>query len=230
MSVITTISVQAADFVLGETLTSHPDVTVRLERIVPLDDRRCPYLWIGADDVQSIAETIRTELDVESVEVVAIEEDETLVRVEWVDPLDSLVDTIVQMDGTVLEGRGSADRWHLTLRFDGRGDVSGFYRECADRGIRVTVESVHDPAASHSTDLPPKLTDGQRRVLSTAHEAGYFNVPRDSTMDELAAELGVSDTAVSQQLRRALARLVERAVLELDTSTHADEASGIDER
>jgi hypothetical protein len=53
------------------------------------------------------------------------------------------------------------------------------------------------------------LTDRQFAVLQTAYYGGYFDTPRTSTGDELAAQLGVTRQALHQQLRKA-----ERTVFE----------------
>lgn len=54
------------------------------------------------------------------------------------------------------------------------------------------------------------LTDRQRRVLDAAHRAGYFEVPRECTLAELAASLEIDKSTASEILRRAEARLVAR--------------------
>ena len=47
------------------------------------------------------------------------------------------------------------------------------------------------------------LTDRQREVLRTAHLAGFFNWPRDTTGEELAEMLDVSQPTVNRHLRLA---------------------------
>lgn len=215
MSVIGEISVTAGDFKLGRTLSAHADATVHLERIVPLGERTVPYLWIETDDaIEDVLRSLRTELNVETVEPIATEGDRTLVRIEWTDDPDVLLDAIVEAGGTVLDGLASGDRWQLTLRFDDQDDLSTFYRTCTDAGVAVTVESIQNPGPSRSPDWGPQLTDAQREVLRVAYETGYFGVPRGTTTNDLAERLGVSDTAISQRIRRAMQRLVEEAVID----------------
>lgn len=48
------------------------------------------------------------------------------------------------------------------------------------------------------------LRDEERRALALAHERGYFEVPRRTTLNELAAALGQSDVETSEQLRRGI--------------------------
>lgn len=57
------------------------------------------------------------------------------------------------------------------------------------------------------------ITTKQRRALETALEAGYYDSPRGADLSDLAEELGISRSAVSQRLNAAETKLV-RAFLE----------------
>jgi predicted DNA binding protein len=52
------------------------------------------------------------------------------------------------------------------------------------------------------------LTDRQREYLTAAHRRGYFDVPRECTLAELADALGVDKSTVSVTLRRGTERVV----------------------
>lgn len=56
------------------------------------------------------------------------------------------------------------------------------------------------------------LTDRQREALLAAREMGYFEVPRRASLGEVADELGITASSLSERLRRAQDCLVERAV------------------
>ncbi|MFH5843229.1 helix-turn-helix domain-containing protein [Haladaptatus sp. CMAA 1909] len=49
-------------------------------------------------------------------------------------------------------------------------------------------------------------------MLETAYERGYFDDPRAVTLQELAASADVSSSALGRRIRRALKRLVEKAL------------------
>lgn len=53
------------------------------------------------------------------------------------------------------------------------------------------------------------LTDRQREVLRTAVQRGYFEVPRESRLADLAAVLDIDTSTASEILRRGEARLVK---------------------
>lgn len=58
------------------------------------------------------------------------------------------------------------------------------------------------------TDPESLLTDRQREVLETAVRDGYFSVPRECTLAELAARLDIDKSTASTILRRGEQRLV----------------------
>ncbi|MFD1684858.1 helix-turn-helix domain-containing protein [Halobellus litoreus] len=56
------------------------------------------------------------------------------------------------------------------------------------------------------------LTDRQHEALRTAYELGYFDIPRKASLEDVAAELGISPSSVSERLRRAQTQLIEETV------------------
>ncbi|WP_336000977.1 helix-turn-helix domain-containing protein [Halorientalis halophila] len=79
--------------------------------------------------------------------------------------------------------------------------------------IDVTIERVssYDPASSRQFGA---LTERQREVLATAVRKGYYDVPRQVTYEDIAADLDCSAGAVGQHLRRVESELVTGVVPE----------------
>lgn len=57
--------------------------------------------------------------------------------------------------------------------------------------------------------LVSKLTDEQLAVLETAYTNGYFDIPRETSATDLANELDVAQSTVSERLRTAERTLLE---------------------
>ena len=53
------------------------------------------------------------------------------------------------------------------------------------------------------------LTDRQREVIETAHGMGYYEVPRAATTTDVADELGVDPSTVTEHLQRAERNLLD---------------------
>ena len=223
MSVIATIEVAADEFVLGEALSTNPGIEVRLERVVPLGSTFVPYVWAGNDSVEGVESALRAAADVESFAVLDAANGEALVRVTWREDVDGLLEVVARSEATVLEAVGEAGRWRFQLRFATHDDLTEFYRRCVDRGVSLDLRSVHEPGAASEAGVELGLTDTQRETLLLALAAGYFDVPRRTNLTELAAELGVSDTATSQRIRRGVASLLEATIAE---STDGDAEGG----
>lgn len=229
MSVIATVAVEAGDFALGETLAADPEMEVRLESMVPTGDALIPYFWVSDDSVDDIQRALRAEDDVESLTVVDRVDGEALVRVEWNRAINGLIRTMVETGATLLEANGTTEQWTLQLRFADHDGLSAFYRECAEQGISLDLVSVHNPGLPDDVGLGFDLTDTQRETLGLALERGYFEVPRRINLTDLAAEVGVSDTAVSQRIRRGLSKLLVQTLPESEaepkTETETDSAA-----
>ena len=62
------------------------------------------------------------------------------------------------------------------------------------------------------SDLRARLTDRQREVLEVAVANGYYAFPRRSTVEDLAVELGISQSTASEHLRRIEASVLQELV------------------
>lgn len=56
--------------------------------------------------------------------------------------------------------------------------------------------------------LYSQLTPRQQEILTAAIEAGYYSVPRETTHEELAEELGLAAVTVGEHLRKVEARVL----------------------
>jgi predicted DNA binding protein len=145
--------------------------------------------------------------------VVAEGEHGMLAGVEWRDG-HRLLEALSRADATCLKGVGTNEGWRLSLRFPSRDQLAACYRECGEAGVGLSVETIHATSWSAEGGHEVVLTDVQRETLAAALEGGYFHVPRSTTLQELAAEFGVSDTAVSQRIRRGVQRLLTAELAE----------------
>lgn len=222
MSVIATVEVPAREFTLGAALGSDGGIRVRVERVVPLGNTFIPYFWASDDSVDHIEQRLSGEADIDSFRVVDRVDGEALVRVEWAENVDGLLDAVADADGSIIEAVGEGDTWRLQLRFPDHDDLTAFYRRCGEEGIRLDLRRVHNPGPPAKVGLGIDLSEPQREALVAALEEGYFDVPRGTNLVDLSERLGVSDTATSQRLRRGLERLLRATIDESDEGTRAE--------
>ena len=217
MSVILEISIPAEDFVLGQALRADADITIRLERVVPLEEGSVPYFRVQNNDLDSIETALREATDLEGFDVVDSVDGEALVRVKWTADTDGLLDALTLTGGSLLEAIGTSDSWELQIRFDDHEDLTRFYRHCVDSGISMTLRRMHNPGIPDHRGFEFSMTETQKQTLLEAFDAGYFDIPRQTTLVELAEKLGVSDTAASQRIRRGITTLLLATLVEVSS-------------
>lgn len=214
MGVTATVELSVTTCPFGEAIADLPNGRVHLERIVPTGNEFLPYFWTNAAHVREVTAHLETAAVVRSCRVVEVVGDRALVRIDWQDEDVEFLDIVEDNGGTILDAICRSDGWTVTVRFDDHADLGECYRQCVGADIRATVGSVRTVTPPSDGPSMTDLTDRQRTTLLKAYENGYFDVPRETDLRGLAAELGVSDTAVSQRLRRGIGVLVENAIVE----------------
>jgi predicted DNA binding protein len=221
MTAVASVEVPAEQFALGSALASMPDVHVRLDRIVPLGETFAPYFWLESDTVETVEAALRETTELAAFDVAECLDGEVLVRAEWEHRPGEISDAVADHGGVVLEAFGEAGSWRLLFRFPDRESLAACYEACRELEMSFELLSVHDTRRPDSGTAD--LTDCQREALRAAAEMGYFEVPRRATLTDLAATLGVSDSAVSQRLRRGTGAVVTEALDGLDTQRLVDD-------
>lgn len=216
MSSILEVSIDSEDFVLGRTLSVDLDVTITLEEVIPTGNRAMPYFWVSGETLDEFEEAIEADPTVEEIHQHLRLTDSALYRAKWAEQVQSLLYSIAEEEGTILDGVGSSGTWQFTLRFPDRQSLSNFRERCSDLGISLDVKRVYSVSADQ-IDMEYGLTAKQRETLITALEQGYFQVPRETTQQELAEALGVQSSSASETLRRAMAELIANTLLEKRT-------------
>jgi predicted DNA binding protein len=203
MSTIAEFRVPAGETVLAATFDRLPDATVELESAV---SRTQPCLWMA--DVERTAVDVAFEADpsVETYELLVEAGDRLLYDVAFTDGRETLCDQFVADGGSLLEARAVNGWWQTKVRYHDRETLCRVHDRLVDRGVSVDLRRVTDVTADSPTET--HLTPEQEEALAAALDRGYFEIPREISMEELAAELGISHQALSERLRRAYETLV----------------------
>ena len=91
---------------------------------------------------------------------------------------------------------------HPGSECSGESNLHAKLKTIAAMKLREVFESA---TVDHEQSIRPE----QGRVLEVAAQNGYYETPRETTLDELAAELDCPRSTVSYRLRKAEAALVE---------------------
>ena len=210
MLVTVEFGVPAERFLLRDTLPAFPDVVVEGEWLIPTENGVCPYLWVTGAPLEEFERRGRTDSTVEHLELQAQLDDGGLFAVEWALLEDSFARYIVEASGVVLEFEGDAERWGVKIRFSDRADASELSEVSEAYGVPLHVKRIWEVTTPKVGQY--NVTPKQREMLVLALERGYFGMPRQVTMAELADELGISTGAASERFRRGLTNLVSSSL------------------
>lgn len=211
MSVIVELSVPGEDFGLGQVLEVVSGMTLELESMVPMGETAIPFFWVHNSHREVFRANLADQELITDVSEIDTLDNKTLYALEWNGETDKLFQGIQQRGAQVLSATGTPQEWEFELRFPDHESLSEFQRYCNQEEISLDVARVYNPTRPDSGPWFG-LTPIQRETLLLAIERGYYEIPRQCTTLELAEELGVSDQAITERLRRAILTLVSNTV------------------
>ena len=111
-------------------------------------------------------------------------------------------DVADEMDGLVGTCDPDVDDRGATLSFVGPQEaIAGTVSEYETAGVSPELRKLE---MYGGRERPiDELTDRQREVIRTAYESGYYEVPRETTTEAVAAELDIDPSTVAEHLQRA---------------------------
>ncbi len=200
MATEATFTVPADQFPLGTVFTQLPNVTVTLERLIPAEDVVIPYFWVRGTEVDDIESAFTEHPGVKEIRLVDSVDDEYLLRLEWAMDYDDVLTVLAETEVPLIKATGTNQYWTFEIRGDNRSDISTFHERCreVDIPVKLTKLCALTPV---ETESEAALTDTQQEALVLAYERGYFESPREVTLEALGEELGISQQAVGSRLR-----------------------------
>jgi predicted DNA binding protein len=213
MAVIAECLIHPSGHPLGEGIAVPEGVTVDVERVVPTASGMLPYLWINGSEeaLDDFVADLRSSPAVASYTEVDRFDESILARVSWAEGSPALPGRIAEEGVTLLEIRGREDGWLFRVRSPDRDSIEQLHDFCLDMGLRFDLMRIY--VLSESQESPPQgLTSEQYEALVAAYRAGYYDEPRETTLEELSGRFDITPRAVSRRLRRGTATLVRNAL------------------
>lgn len=210
MSLVAEFSVPAEAFCLGEALDTVPNATVEFDRLVAHPpDHVMPFIWVLNTDQDTFDAALADDPTVETAAVTDFFEDALLYQVAWTDVVGERLQAILNHEGVVLEARGSENEWRLLIRFGTRDHFEEF-REHFEQFGEIVLHQLTSPQTPGKGQYG--VSPEQRDALLAAYDAGYYETPSEVTGEELAQDLGITQQAVSQRVRRGVTALIENTI------------------
>lgn len=217
MSSVAEFTIPSEVLPFGDTLAANDDIWIEVERIVPTQDTALPFFWVWGDKPERFMDAAEKEPHVSDTELLDTTENGALFRAKW-SPNSEIIRGIRQMEPTIIESEGTAERWRFEIRAQDRDAFNEFQRIFQEQDIPVNLVRLYDlsevvKGEQHS------LTQQQRETLIRAYREGYFEKPRQITQEELGEQFDISSRAVSDRLQRGVRNLVASTLLPSSKST-----------
>jgi predicted DNA binding protein len=165
-----------------------------------------------------------------AVDELKLLEDGELRRLYWLRAVPGTIDqrayeAAVDSGGFYLQSRHVEGGWCTTMNYPDQACFREFQRRISAEGMEIepTVIRVGQYLLSGGAF---ELTEKQEAVLSVAVEEGYFDVPRGTTLSQVADRIGISEQAASERLRRAMDSLASAAVTSYTETERVPEETG----
>ena len=221
MATEATFTVPSEEFPLGTVFYELPGVTVELERIIPAQDVVIPYFWVRGTKVDDIENVFGDHPGVQDIRLIDSVEDEYLLRSEWALDYEGILTALTETEVPLIEATGTNQQWTFEIRGDDRSDISAFQQRCRELDIPFTLTELH-ALTPIETATEAVLTDTQQEALVLAYKRGYFESPREVTLEEVGKELGISQQAVGSRLRGGINRVLGSALSAVEDRSCAD--------
>lgn len=228
MAVVTSVRFEHEHGALYQTLRSLRQVDVRVLRDAGTDPESDTHVFMFAGTDQSrIEDQLSEDVSVATAKRLPDYQGTHVFAIKFSDSTELLAPVVTAERGFSLEARrtapetglfGWSERWLLPHR-DG---LTAVWEQARDRGFSFEILAISEfnPNGSAQTGT---LTAEQRTTLQFAYERGYFEEPRETSLEDLAAELDLSSTAVGGRIRRGINALVEATVVDEPTRTSFQE-------
>ncbi len=194
------------DVWVSEVSRSFSDATLRLLTGVPKGDRALELGEVRAESPESVTDAIQEHADIFKYDQLYVgdrraigqyEADEkSLYEFLWASSLPPEFQILVE-NGEMEFG--------LTAT---RDQFEAFGSALDDTGRQYDLLTL-----VHTDEEDALLTDRQREYLTVAYRRGYFEVPRECTLAELAATLGVDKSSASGTIRRGAGRIIGQFIV-----------------
>ena len=206
MTTIAELTISTDEFALADTLQRLSDLELRVESVVAEGPvRTTPLVWFSNADRDEIEDALEDDSTVAQYECLLDESDdgEWFYRLQYSDDVGSVCCAVYSNGGTVLDAQVTDGQWRLRLLFPRREELSDAVSAIEDHGVRVDVRRMVEAGQDEDLETTAALTEPQQEAIAEAYRQGYYDVPREISLEELANELDISHQALSERLRRA---------------------------
>lgn len=193
-------------------LAEAPEVERRsISEVTLLTDGTVVLLYRLRGDLSEADGLLRTHDDVLDCSVVGDTEGLAYVHVVANDTAESLLSILLETEIVMDPPAECLPDGGIRATIVGTPDAIRRAVDAIPDHLVLSLESIGDyhPQSSRPAS---RLTDRQREILEAAVDLGYYEVPRRTTHDEIATEVGLSAGTVGEHLRKVEGKVLSTVV------------------
>ncbi|MFC5972126.1 helix-turn-helix domain-containing protein [Halomarina salina] len=216
MSITVTIHISHDRLALVPTLGRLADVTME---VIPHGNTNpgatvFPFR-IDYPDPEALEAALDDDPTVEAYDLIDRTGDQSIYYIEHSAETRLISTVVTDVNGFLLHTETTGNGWFVRLLLPDRSALNEIWNYASDQDITLDIIEIYaNEDAGGETSYG--LTEHQRTALALAYERGYFEEPRDVSLDDLASEMDLSSTAMSGRLRRGIRNLLAATIAEHD--------------
>lgn len=189
------------------------DVTIEIESFVSLDDGTHFQYWtVSERPPERIVEAVETLPSIREARLLSTVGDTHQFEVHSTD--DSLISVFDSFDGMTKQARYHDGGLTVVAEFPMQTDTADVVEAVTERypDMELVTSYVLNTVCLFRELVGSEMTGRQLTALRLAYYGGYYEQPRQSSGEELAARLGISKQAFHEHLRKAYATVFEALI------------------
>ena len=163
--------------------------------------------WAESDDFETFEHGLKYEEAIHTIEMLSGQVDNQKLYQIRLSAAATTYWEWTNLGGVLLACTLDHDGMWMCMRFPNRSALAACREYCTERDCSFSLKGLQTTTAGRDGGSNG-LTTTQEEILTAALDEGYFNIPRDTTMDELADLFDISNQAASERLRRGMSNVL----------------------
>ena len=208
--IVAEVSLSGPDLLLSPTIKAVSDVTIETEHLTGTTPKHL-FISVRGEDFETFERELQQDYTVAEPVLVETYEGRRVYRLEPVSTVELIAPRCPELDARILDVESGDGGWVVRMQIPTRQALVSFREYCLENDVTFRVNQLGNATDHKETDVVG-LTEKQKQLLRMAFECGYYEIPRRISQNELAHELDISTSAISQRLRRDTEQLIGSAL------------------
>ena len=204
--IVAEVSLSGPDLLLSPTIKAVSDVTIETEHLTGTTPKQL-FISVRGETFDAFERELQQDHTVAEPVLVETYDGRRVYRLEPVSTVELIAPRCPELDARILDVESGEGGWVVRMQIPTRQALVSFREYCLENNVTFRVNQLGNATDHKETDVVG-LTEKQRQLLRMAFECGYYEIPRRISQNELAHELDISTSAISQRLRRDTEQLI----------------------